>query len=283
MGYVIKGRNIYGEIFALDAATSLSDAIEIASAFKMHKAKEIENIAVLNESTGVIMWDSGDSPVLKRYTELDHEKYQTLSKMDNPKSTSPSVYFDLDGTLAKWYPDGRGLTLNEMIDPANHYFRDLEPIVTMLHLARRLQESGMDVCVISAAYKDTIRDKWQWIKENLGFLPEENIFFCPIGADKNNFVKGNAQISILIDDYNKNLNEWNGIAVKALNGINSHQSVFEEIDLTIAERVLHESIDSKHNLTCLNLVAELIETEKNKITELIPDKNLKKTYGRTKE
>ena len=89
--------------------------------------------------------------------------------------------------------------------------------------------------------------------------------------------------NLKIDDYNKNLNEWNGIAVKALNGINSHQSVFEEIDLTIAEKVLHESIDSKHNLTCLNLVAELIETEKNKITELIPDKNLKKTYEHTKE
>ena len=35
------------------------------------------------------------------------------------------------------------------------------------------------------------------------------------------FVKGNAEYSILIDDYKENLKQWKGIPVKAINTINS--------------------------------------------------------------
>lgn len=105
----------------------------------------------------------------------------------------------------------------------------------MVELAETLYNNGYDVCIMSAADRDTIRDKWEWIDTHMPFIEKENICFCPIGADKTQFVKGNAEISVLIDDYPKNLDEWIGTPVKAINSVNSHQNRYYEIDGVQAE------------------------------------------------
>jgi 5'(3')-deoxyribonucleotidase len=151
------------------------------------------------------------------------------------KQNGRSVYFDMDGTLARWYPDGKGLSYPEQIlDPVNHYYRNLEPISYTVDLAKRLSEKGIDVCVISAADSACVKDKRLWLEEYCPFIPKENIFFCPLGTDKTRFVKGNADKSVLIDDYNPNLSEWKshgGTAVKLLNGINSKNTSYKNLDI----------------------------------------------------
>ncbi len=142
-------------------------------------------------------------------------------------SEKPSIYFDLDGTLAKWHSDRKGLAYEDIFEPENHYFRDLEPNPFAVCLASGLYEAGADVCVISATDRRVMEDKWEWIRVNLPFVPEENIFFSPLGADKTLFIKGNAAISVLVDDYRKNLDEWRGCggsALKYLNSVNTPET-----------------------------------------------------------
>lgn len=219
--------------------------------------RAIQNISEQHPELDVI-WSSHDSPVLRnRYLGLSNEQWtetEDHSFMFEVQSDKPSVYFDIDGTLGKWYADGRGYSsLEEIIDPANHYFRDIEPHEFMIQLAEELQNRGRDVCIISAADRDTIRDKMEWVHENMPFIKDENVFFSPIGTDKTKFIKDNAEISVLIDDYNKNLDVWKGQAVKAINTVNSHQDKYPEIDMTIPEA---EMLKNKERLEKIERLAE---------------------------
>lgn len=149
---------------------------------------------------------------------------------DIPKKDTPSIYFDIDGVLGRWYPDGRGLKYPEQIlDPQYHYFLNIETQPLAISLAKDLHEKGYDVCVLSASDIRTIDDKSQWCDKHMSFIPKENIFFCPLGADKSQYVKGNAEISVLVDDFPKNLKEWKGVAVKGLNGLNSRDEVYDSV------------------------------------------------------
>lgn len=200
-----------------------------------------------------IKWSSADSTRTRTYMERTSDEWKESDGIDDLRiaahSDKPSVYFDIDGTLGYWYADGRGYSsLEEIIDPANHYFRDIEPHPFMIQLARELHEEGFDVCIVSAADRDTIRDKAEWIQKNLPFIPEENVFFAPLGADKTQFIKGNADISVLIDDYKVNLEQWHGKAVKAINTVNSHQDKYPEIDMTVPESSLRRIRDAEQML-----------------------------------
>lgn len=135
-----------------------------------------------------------------------------------------SVYFDIDGVLGKWYPDGRGLKYpEEILDPANHYFRTIEPQYLAITLAKQLYDKGYDVRVYSATAEQTMNDKIEWVKEHMPFIARDKMFFCPLGADKKDYIS-NSSTSILIDDYRKNLDTWDGVKIKALNGINSESN-----------------------------------------------------------
>lgn len=174
------------------------------------------------------------------YTKAEWER---LGSFTQTVSDKPSVYFDIDGTLGKW--NGKA-TMEEIFDLSNHYFAKIEPDDLAINLAMQLHEDGVDVCIISAADLLTIPDKYDWIKEHLPFIEDENIFFAPIGADKTQFIKGNADISVLIDDYNPNLYAWKeagGHSVKYLNGINSKNPDFGLVDfeaLRKAQDAFHE-------------------------------------------
>lgn len=167
---------------------------------------------------------------INTFLNLPMDTYNHLLEFQGIKSKQPSVYFDLDGTLAEWIPDRKGLTMEEMFEPKYHYFRNLNPYPAQVLFAKSLVDMGVDICIISAADQRCIEDKYEWVKEHLPFIKEENIFICPLGADKTKFVKGNADHSLLLDDYPVNLKAWSGKAVKVLNGVNSPTTEFEQID-----------------------------------------------------
>ena len=64
----------------------------------------------------------------------------------------------------------------------------------------------------------------KWIKKYLYNIPKENICFCRIGENKAEIIKNKLNITIdktcyLLDDYTKNLNQWEnfgGIGIKRI-------------------------------------------------------------------
>lgn len=181
------------------------------------------------------------------------ENWNGMVEIFNEKSNNPSVYFDIDGTLAYFYKDGKGLTYEEMFDPDNHYFRYLERHEYMILLAEELDKIGIDVCVISSSDYRSLKDKYDWLKENLPFLKDENIFFCPIGTDKTKFIKGNANISILIDDYNPNLEKWDkagGLGIKTINSINSPNFKYKNLNTFQLEQIFKDDINALRQVIC---------------------------------
>lgn len=242
-------------------SNDLEAAIDYAAAYYYAKGKQEKSLVMvtdINDSTAVF-WSSEElmRPVIQ-------------------KSDKPSVYFDMDGTLAFWHYDGLGLSYpDEILDPRNHYYRNLKPHSGTIELAKLLHEQGYDVCVMSAADIGCRYDKKAWLQEHCPFIPKENIFFCPIGADKTKYIKGNVDKSILIDDYNKNLNDWanaGGKSVKLINSINSINPNYAYIDINKYELLEKKAIDDpsqrinkekalEHNA---QVIKNILEPEKKK-------------------
>jgi len=217
-----------------------------------------------------VVWSSKDAPELKAYLKYDKEQWANLATTNVPCSNKPSIYFDIDGTLGYWYQNTRGFAYpDQVLDPHYHYFKDIEPHEFMIELARNLCVKGYDVCVISSAEKDTIRDKWEWLDNNCPFIDKKNIFFSPLGADKNNFIKGNAEISVLIDDYKVNLEKWKGTPIKAINSINSVDSKMFCIEGYSAE-MQRENWDKTMEVSikkveeCVSIATKNIRKENNR-------------------
>ena len=64
--------------------------------------------------------------------------------------------------------------------------------------------------ILSAYSKRDInskRDKLLWVTKNLGRLPRKNILIV-LRKDKKRFAVSDGTPNILIDDYDKNINEW---------------------------------------------------------------------------
>lgn len=124
------------------------------------------------------------------------------------------IYVDMDGVLAKW-------NLNASLEDTykKGYFLAREPEPNIIDAVKRLSMVGYDVSILSSAY--SVRACWekqQWLQsKGLGFLPT---LFVPYGDKKADYV--DEDNAILIDDFGKNLLEWNGIPVKFYNGINGH-------------------------------------------------------------
>lgn len=86
------------------------------------------------------------------------------------------------------------------------FFRDLKPIPGAIEGVRTLLERGHEVVVVTAA-KNGHRDKAEWLREHLPFLPPENLVF----THRKELVRGD----LLFDDAPHNLEAFAkyGVAV----------------------------------------------------------------------
>ena len=128
------------------------------------------------------------------------------------------LYIDMDGCIAKWNSEA---SIEETFEPG--YFAGLEPEESLIAAVKLLADE-YDVSILSAVYQDnhSVGDKVSWLKKNgLGYL---QTIFVPYGESKQKYIDHD-YVSILIDDYSKNLEEWvmtkNCFGIKYLNGINS--------------------------------------------------------------
>lgn len=225
------------------------------------------------------------NPFLNKYASISAYEWNSLSGIEKIDSHSPicehqTIYFDMDGVLAKW---GSGSSTSEMptedeiFDIKNHYFKKVKVDKCAKTLFDVLADKGYDVCIISNADKDTIPDKYFWLKENFPDIKDEQIFFAPLDADKTKFVKGNADVSVLIDDLTANLTRWEeqgGKGIKYLNGFNDRN--FSCIDFVNLEKriQLFDEVISKDKDNMLvemqdrQLTSALYRTVKNAVEKI---------------
>lgn len=133
------------------------------------------------------------------------------------------IFIDMDGTLARFHDEVN--YLERMYEPG--FFRELHPFSDfLLAVKSELELDKSDIYILSSVIESStcIKEKRDWLKTYLPELPESRQIFCPMGVSKTELIpEGIKPDDVLIDDYNKNLNEWRdagGLAVKFVNNIN---------------------------------------------------------------
>lgn len=139
---------------------------------------------------------------------------------------SKKIYVDMDGTLCRFH-DADHRYIEAMWQRG--FYESLQPFEEFLQ--------GLSVCIdrnpetefyILSAVLETeppfiAQEKREWLHRHLPQLPDDHMLFVPAGEDKSAYIGGITADCTLIDDYNKNLNEWrtaDGNAVKFVNDVN---------------------------------------------------------------
>ena len=135
-------------------------------------------------------------------------------------------FFDLDGTLARFYD------LVNCLEAMHEkgFYENLGVHQKMLEEFLEFANTyGVENTFIISACIDTpycMPEKLAWIEKNIPIqLPKENIILVPCGVPKTDFVPGGVRkTDLLFDDYRENLLKWaeaGGTPVKAINPINN--------------------------------------------------------------
>ena len=151
-----------------------------------------------------------------------------------------TFWIDMDGVLAKYHRKDYKCADPKFLHYGEHYFRTLEPIQKMVDAVKELdaecKRTGKGKVIIltgihyvsNPLLEEHIQDKLAWLHEYLPNL-DTNTQFAPTTDNKPiqaMLFKGTAltRNDILIDDFNKNLYDWeaySGTPIKFLNGTNN--------------------------------------------------------------
>lgn len=127
------------------------------------------------------------------------------------------IFIDMDGVLAKWDTTS---SVEDTYKSGYFLFRQVdEKIKALLEMI----DKCYDVSILSSVYSEGTAkaDKADWLRLNK--INKIDKIFCPYGHKKTHWVD-HIKPSILIDDFSKNLREWESVpgfvGVKYYNGIN---------------------------------------------------------------
>ena len=135
------------------------------------------------------------------------------------------LFLDMDGTLAKFNSKKNAL---ERFDKEKDFFTNLKPFVNINTINQLVENNIVEIFIISASPNEQADiDKLKWINTYLPKVKKQNICFCRIGQNKAKIIKDKLNIEIdnncyLLDDYTKNLIEWNnckGVGIKRLTSL----------------------------------------------------------------
>lgn len=135
------------------------------------------------------------------------------------------LFLDMDGTIAKFNSKKNAL---KRFDNEVGFFSSLKPYAHLDTINKLIECGKVEVYIISASPNEQAdKDKMIWIKQHLTNLSINNICFCRLNTNKANEIKKQLNIIIdkdcyLLDDYNKNLFDWNnfnGIGIKRLTSL----------------------------------------------------------------
>lgn len=140
------------------------------------------------------------------------------------------LFLDLDGTLAKFNSKRNAL---QRFDNEKGFFASLKPYKYIEEINKIATSGNVEVYIISATPNEQAdNDKMIWIKTYLKDIKQENICFCRLNENKAKVINNKLNITIdkecvLLDDYTKNLIEWNnlnGIGIKRLTSLANNKS-----------------------------------------------------------
>lgn len=137
------------------------------------------------------------------------------------------IFLDLDGTLARFNVKNA----LQRFETEKGFFENLKPYVNIEKI-NELAKGG-NVYIISASPNEQAdQDKMKWIGKHLFNIPTTNVVICRVGENKAEIIKNKLGISIdqttiLLDDYTKNLQEWEsagGVGIKRLTTVANNKS-----------------------------------------------------------
>lgn len=132
------------------------------------------------------------------------------------------LFLDLDGTLARFnVPNALA-----RFETEEGFFFKLKPYKN-IEVINKLAETG-NVYIISASPNvNADNDKMQWVQKYIPNVPFDNIIICRCGENKATKIRSVLDLEmindcILLDDYTKNLIEWEqsgGIGIKRITSV----------------------------------------------------------------
>lgn len=137
------------------------------------------------------------------------------------------IYIDMDGTLCRFH-DTEHQYIERMWEKG--FYSGLKPFEEFVNAISLLidRNPDLEVYILSAVLPTEPpfieEEKRSWIHEHLPQLADERLIFVPAGADKSQYIGTIDENCFLIDDYNKNLREWEqagGLPIKFINDINN--------------------------------------------------------------
>jgi len=151
-----------------------------------------------------------------------------------------NYYFDMDGVVVEYQRHAYEGNDPLFMRKNQHYFKDLNPDRKMLEVIDKMHQRSRytgdriylltSIPMSGAIFNEHFHDKIHWAHTWLPYLDIDSILISVTSKrDAVEYIQ-NHQLSdndILIDDYNKNLNDWRkagGHAIKYCNGINSPES-----------------------------------------------------------
>lgn len=135
------------------------------------------------------------------------------------------IFLDLDGTLAKF----NVRNALKRFDNEKGFFAKLGAYKNIEKI-NEMAKAG-NVYIISASPNEQAdNDKMVWIKKYLPNVKIENIVLCRLGENKAKIIENKYNIKIdknciLLDDYTKNLTEWEivgGVGIKRLTTVSDN-------------------------------------------------------------
>ena len=160
------------------------------------------------------------------------------------QNKTKNYYFDMDGVLAQYERKAYEGDHPQWMEPGKHYFRSLPAdkrimqLIDSLHKACRYTDDHIFIITsiqTGPMFNEHMHDKILWLNEHFPYFQISDILIATTPKnDVAEYLHGRvlSHRDILVDDYNKNLAEWQnagGISVKYLNGLNSPNNDFTMI------------------------------------------------------
>ncbi len=131
------------------------------------------------------------------------------------------LFLDLDGTLARFNVKNA----LERFDKEVGFFANLLAYKN-IEIINELAQTNQIYIISASPNEQADKDKMIWLEKYLPNINVENITLCRLGQNKAQIIQDKYNITIneqcyLLDDYTKNLNEWEGFGGKGVKRLTS--------------------------------------------------------------
>ena len=126
------------------------------------------------------------------------------------------IFLDLDGTLARF----NVRNALERFDKEEGFFARLKAYKN-IEVVNELAKTNNLFIISASPNEQADNDKMIWLEKYLPNINVENITICRLGQNKAQIIQDKYNITIneqcyLLDDYTKNLNEWESFGGKGI-------------------------------------------------------------------